>query len=101
MKCKEIETRIMVMILCEEHVLTLTYKKQTLLKAQSFVTKKVHKISHHFYYDSKCSVYFLSWKMWDLQYVGSTVDRFHLRWNNYKCSHRVAVEGGTTQHFMR
>ena len=30
-----------------------------------------------------------------LQYVGSTVDRFRLRWHNYKCSQRIASEGGT------
>ena len=45
-------------------------------------------------------------KVCGLQYVGSTVDRFHLRWNNYKCSQRVALEGGTPrqnyfhQHFL-
>ena len=41
-----------------------------------------------------------------LQYVGSTVDRFSLRGKNYKCSQRVALEGGTLkqnyfhQHFF-
>ena len=41
-----------------------------------------------------------------IQYVRSTVDRFRLRWNNYKCPHRVALECGTPkqnyfhQHFL-
>ena len=44
--------------------------------------------------------------MCGLQHVRSTVDRFRLRWNNYKCSERVALEGGTPkqkhfhQHFL-
>ena len=40
-------------------------------------------------------VYLLSCKVSGLQYVGSTVDRFCLRLNNYRCSHEVALEGGT------
>ena len=73
---------------------------------QSFVTKKVYKINHHFHCDSKCIVYLLSCKVCGLQYVGSNVDRFRLRWNNYKCSQRVALEGGAPkqnyfhQHFL-
>ena len=73
---------------------------------QSFVTKKVYKINHHFHCDSKCIVYFLSCKVCALQYVGSTVVRFRLRWNNYKCSQRAALEGVTPkqnyfhQHFL-
>ena len=41
-----------------------------------------------------------------IRYVGSIVDRFRLRWNNYKCFQRVALEGGTPkqnylhQHFL-
>ena len=62
---------------------------------QSFVTIKVYKINHHFHCDSKCTVYRISCKVWGLQYVGWTVDRFRLRWNNYKCFHKVALEGGT------
>ena len=73
---------------------------------QSFVTKKAYKINHHFHCDSKCIVYFLSCKVCALQYVGSTVVRFRLRWNNYKCSQRAALEGVTPkqnyfhQHFL-
>ena len=62
---------------------------------QSFFIKKVYKINHHFHCDSKCIVYFLFCKVCGLQYVGSTVDRFRLRWNNSKCSQRVPLEGGT------
>ena len=62
---------------------------------QSFATKKIYKINHHFHCDSKCIVYLLSCKVCGLQYVGSTVDRFCLRWNNYKCSQRAALAGGT------
>ena len=73
---------------------------------QSFVTKKDYKINHHFHCDSKNIVYLLSCKVCGLQYVGPAVDRFHLRWNNYKCSQRVALGGGTPknnnfhQHFL-
>ena len=42
---------------------------------QSFVTKKVYKINHHFHCDSKCIVYFLSCKVCGLKYVESTVHR--------------------------
>ena len=62
---------------------------------QSFVTKEVYKINHHFHCDSKCVICLISCKVCGLQYVGSTVDRFRLRWNNYKCSQRIASEGGT------
>ena len=54
----------------------------------------------------ECIVYLLSCKVRGLQYVGSTVDTFRLGWNNYKFSHRVALEGGTPkqnyfrQHFL-
>ena len=42
---------------------------------QSFFTKKVYKINHHFHCDSKCIVYFLYCKVCGLKYVESTVDR--------------------------
>ena len=62
---------------------------------QSFITKEVYKMNHHFYCDSKCVIHLISCKVCVLQHVGSTVDRFHLRWNNYKYSERIASEGGT------
>ena len=74
---------------------------------QRSVTKKDYKINNHFHCDSKCVIYLISCKVCGLQYVGSTVDRFRLRWNNYKCSQRIASEGGTPkqnyfhQHFLR
>ena len=62
---------------------------------QSFVTKKVFKTNHHFLSDSKCIVYLLSCKVYGLQYVELTIDRFRLRLNKYKCSQTVALEDGT------
>ena len=73
---------------------------------KSFVIKEVYKINHHFHFDSKCVIYLISCKVCGLQCVGSTVDRFRLRWNNYKCSQRIASEDGTPkqnyfhQHFL-
>ena len=54
---------------------------------ESFLTNKVDKTNHSFNFDSKCLIYLFSCKVCGIQYVGSTVDRFRLRWNNYKnCS---------------
>ena len=47
-----------------------------------------------------------SCKTYGLQYIGSTVERFHFRWNNYKNCQREAAQGGTSpqsffhQHFL-
>ena len=47
-----------------------------------------------------------SCKTYGLQYIGSTVERFHFRWNNYKNCQREAAQGGTPpqsffhQHFL-
>ena len=47
-----------------------------------------------------------SCKICGIQYVGSTVDRFRLRWNNCKSYQRNAADGGTPnqsyfhQHFL-
>ena len=74
--------------------------------AQSFVTKEVYKINHNFHCDSKRVIYLVSYKVCGSQYDRSTADRFRLRWNNYKCSQRIASEGGTLkqnyfhQHFL-
>ena len=51
---------------------------------QSFVTKVSYRINHKFDCDSKCIIYLFSCKTCGLQYVGSTVERFRIRWNNYK-----------------
>ena len=61
-----------------------------LMKKTSFVTE----INHHNHFHSNCFIYLLSCKVHGLKYVGSTVDKFHLRWNNYKSSPRVALKGG-------
>ena len=62
---------------------------------QSFVTKENYKINHNFDCDSKCIIYLFSCKAYGLQYAGSTVDRFRIRWNNYKSCQREAAQGGT------
>ena len=49
---------------------------------QSFVTKESYKIVNEC--DSKYIIYLFSCKACGLQYVGSTVERFHFRWNNYE-----------------
>ena len=59
-----------------------------------------------FHCDSQCIVCLISCKVFGLQYVGATIDRFCLRWNNHRRSHRIALEGGTPkqnyfhQHFL-
>ena len=73
---------------------------------ESFVTKRTYKINHSFNCDSKCLIYLLSCKVCGIQYVGSTVDRFRFRWNNYKSCQRNAEGGGNPnqndfhQHFL-
>ena len=68
---------------------------------QSFVTNETYKINHKFDCDSKCIIYLFSCKTCGLQYVGSTVERFRFRWNNYKNCQREAAEGDTTpQHVL-
>ena len=43
----------------------------------------------------------LSCKTCGIQYVGSTVERFHFRWNNYKnCQREAAQEGAPPQSFF-
>ena len=60
---------------------------------ESFQTKKQYKINHHLDCNDKCLIYLLSCKICGLQYVGSTTDRFRLRWNNYKDNDRKARRG--------
>ena len=62
---------------------------------QSFVTKESYKINHKFDCDSKCIIYLFSCKACGLKYVGSTVERFRFKWNNYKNYQREAAQGGT------
>ena len=48
----------------------------------------------------------MSCRVCGIQYVGSTVDKFRLRWNSYKSCQRDAASGGTPnqnyfdQHFL-
>ena len=60
---------------------------------ESFQTKQKYKINHHFNCNDKCLIYFLSCKPCSLQYVGSTTDKFRLRWNNYKENDKKALRG--------
>ena len=65
---------------------------------QSFVIKESYKIYHiwlNWVNLSKCIIYLLSCKACGLQYVGSTVERFSFRWNNYRNCQGEAAQGGT------
>ena len=70
------------------------------------MTEKVYKVNYDFHCHSKLIVCPLSCKVCGPHYVGSTVDSIRLAWNNYKCSHRVSLGGGTPkqnyfhQHFL-
>ena len=50
-------------------------------------------INHQLNCNDKCLIYLLSCKVCGLQYVGSTTDKFRLRWNNYKENNRKAKRG--------
>ena len=54
----------------------------------SSVTKEEYKINHCFGCNKKCLIYILTCKVCLKQYVGQTVDKFRLRWNNYKSNNR-------------
>ena len=58
---------------------------------QNFVTKESYKTNHKFDCDSQCIIYLFSSKACELQYVTSTVERFHFRWNNYKNCQKEAA----------
>ena len=60
---------------------------------ESFQTKQKYKINHYLNCNDKCLIYLLSCKVCGLQYVGSTTDKFRLRWNNYKENDRKALRG--------
>ena len=57
---------------------------------QSFQTKEQYKINHQLDWNDKCLIFLLSCKACGLQYVGSTTDKFRLRWNNYNENNRKA-----------
>ena len=60
---------------------------------QSFQTKEEYNINHQLNCNDKCLIYLLSCKVCGLQYVGSTIDKFRLGWNNYKENNRKAKGG--------
>ena len=57
------------------------------------VTGESFKINHHLYCNDKCLIYLLTCKVCKKQHTGKTIDRFRLRWNNYKESDRKFVRG--------
>ena len=60
-------------------------------KTDSFarsVTRKEYKINHYFNCNEKCLICLLTCKIFLKQYVGQTVDKLRLRWNNYKSDNR-------------
>ena len=59
----------------------------------STVTGEYFKINHHLRCNDKCLIYLLTCKVCKKQYTGKTVDRFRLRWNNYKESDRKFLRG--------
>ena len=56
-------------------------------------TRESFKINHHLCCNDKCLIYLLTCKVCKKQYTGKTVDRFRLRWNNYKESDRKFLRG--------
>ena len=60
---------------------------------QLFQTKEQYKINHQLNCNDKCLIYLLSCKVCGLQCVGSTNDKFRLRWNNYKENDRKGKRG--------
>ena len=59
----------------------------------STVTRESFKINRHLCCNDKCLIYLLTCKVCKKQYTGKTVDRFRLRWNNYKESDRKFLRG--------
>ena len=72
----------------------------------STVTGESFKINLHFCCDDKWLIYLFTCKVCKKQYTGKTVDRFRLRWNNYKESGRKFLRGEEVkqkslhQHFL-
>ena len=60
---------------------------------QLFQTKEQYKINHQLSCNDKYLIYLLSCKVCGFPYVGSTTDKFSLRWNNYKENNRKAKRG--------
>ena len=58
-----------------------------------FRIRKNSKMKHQLDCNNKCLIYLLSCNVCGLQYVGSTNDKFRLRWNDYKENNRKAKRG--------
>ena len=73
----------------------------------STVTDESFRINHHLCCNDKCPIYLLTRKVFRKQYTGKTVDKFRLRWNNYRENDRKAVRGEEVkqkflhEHFLR
>ena len=63
-----------------------------------FQAKPKYKINHHLNCNDNCLIYLLSCKVCGLQYVGSTTDKFHFRWNNYEENDRKSLKGEEEMH---
>ena len=59
--------------------------------SKSFQTEQKYKINHH--YNDWCLIYFLFYNVYGRQYVGSTIDKFRFRWNNYKENDTKVLRG--------
>ena len=59
----------------------------------STVTGESFKRNHHLDCNDKCLIYLLTCKVCKKQNTGKTVNRFRLRWNNYKESNRKFLPG--------
>ena len=57
------------------------------------VTGESFKINHHLCCYNKCLVYLLTCKVYKKQYMRKTVDRFRIRWKNYKESNKEFWRG--------
>ena len=55
--------------------------------------KRFFSINHKLTCNNKCLVYLLNCKICGIQYVSQTIDKFRLRWNNYKDNARKATKG--------
>ena len=60
---------------------------------QSRQTREKYKVNHLLNCNDKCLTYLLSCKVYGLQYVGCTTDKFRLRWNNCEENNQKAKRG--------
>ena len=60
---------------------------------QSRQTREKYKVNHQLNCNDKCLTYLLSCKVYGLQYVGCTTDKFRLRWNTCEENNQKAKRG--------